>query len=78
LDSAATHYCHFCNAVQIGLTMGVDDAIKAARLVTVNKIVGVHYDTFGFIKIDHGKAIGSFKQADMTLHLPAIGSAIEL
>ena len=61
-----------------GLTMGVDDAIKAARIVGVNKVVGVHYDTFGFIKIDHSKALQSFNKAGMTLHLPAIGSSIEL
>jgi L-ascorbate metabolism protein UlaG (beta-lactamase superfamily) len=60
------------------LTMGVGDAIKAARFVGVNQVVGVHYDTFGFIKIDHQKAIESFKEAGMTLHLITIGSVIEL
>src|SRR6266404_4531418 len=52
-----------------GLTMGVGDAIKASRLAGVNKVVGVHYDTFDFIKLDHPKAIESFKKAGMTLHL---------
>src|SRR5271154_6369365 len=61
-----------------GLTMGIEDAIKAARIVGVNKVVGVHFDTFGFIKIDHLKAIESFKQAGLTLHLLNIGSVIEL
>ena len=61
-----------------GLTMGVEDAIRAAEMVGVKKIVGVHYDTFGFIKIDHEKAIESFQQAGMTLHLPAIGAAVNL
>lgn len=61
-----------------GLTMGADDAIKAARMVGVRKVVGVHYDTFGFIKIDHQQAIEQFKQADMTLHLLEIGSLREL
>jgi L-ascorbate metabolism protein UlaG (beta-lactamase superfamily) len=61
-----------------GLTMGVSDAIKAARLVGVKKVVGVHYDTFGFIKIDHQKAIASFKDAGLTLHLLDIGSVTEL
>lgn len=61
-----------------GLTMGVGDAIRAARFVGVNKVVGVHYDTFDFIKIDHLQAIETFKEAGMTLHLLAIGSVIEL
>jgi len=61
-----------------GLTMGVGDAIKAARIVGVNKVVGVHYDTFGFIKIDHSKAIESFKEAGIKLYLLDIGSIMDL
>src|SRR5580658_231859 len=61
-----------------GLTMGVDDAIKAADWLGVKNIVGVHYDTFGFIKIDHQKASDAFHAAGLALHLPAIGSSIEL
>jgi L-ascorbate metabolism protein UlaG (beta-lactamase superfamily) len=61
-----------------GLTMGVDDAIKAAQWLSVKHVVGVHYDTFGFIKIDHKKATGAFDAAGLTLHLPAIGSTIDL
>jgi L-ascorbate metabolism protein UlaG (beta-lactamase superfamily) len=60
------------------LTMGVDDSIKAARLVSVRTVVGVHYDTFDVIKIDHQKAIESFKKAGITLHLFDIGSVTEL
>jgi L-ascorbate metabolism protein UlaG (beta-lactamase superfamily) len=61
-----------------GLTMGVDDAIKAAQWLGVKHVVGVHYDTFGFIKIDHKKATDTFNAAGLTLHLPAIGSTIDL
>ena len=61
-----------------GLTMGVDDAIKAAQWLGVKRVVGVHYDTFGFIKIDHKKATDAFDAAGITLHLPAIGSTIGL
>ena len=60
------------------LTMGVDDAIRAAKWLGVKHVVGVHYDTFPFIKIDHENAIASFNRADLTLHLPAIGSTIDL
>ena len=60
------------------LTMGVADAIKAARLVGVKKVVGVHYDTFGLIKIDRVKAVAAFKEAGMTLHLIDIGGTLEI
>lgn len=73
-DWAALEFAVF--PVGDGLTMGVEDAIKAARFVGVNKVVGVHYDTFDFIKIDHKKAVDAFKEAGITLHLPAIGSVI--
>jgi L-ascorbate metabolism protein UlaG (beta-lactamase superfamily) len=61
-----------------GLTMGVEDAIKAARYVGVNKVIGVHYDTFEFIKIDHLKATEAFSKAEMRLYLQPIGSEVEI
>jgi L-ascorbate metabolism protein UlaG (beta-lactamase superfamily) len=61
-----------------GLTIGVTDAIRAAKLVGVNEVVGVHYDTFDFIRIDHRAAIKSFDEAGMKLHLLDIGSVIEI
>jgi L-ascorbate metabolism protein UlaG (beta-lactamase superfamily) len=44
-------------------TMDAADAVKAARLVNCDQIVGVHYDTFPPIKIDHEQARKLF-QAD--------------
>jgi hypothetical protein len=38
----------------------------------------VHYNTFGFIKIDTNDAIDSFKEHDIELILPSIGERIEL
>jgi len=61
-----------------GLTMGAEDAIEAAKLVNVSKIIGVHYDTFGFIKIDHAAAVEEFRQSGLTLYLPGIGNTIEV
>jgi L-ascorbate metabolism protein UlaG (beta-lactamase superfamily) len=49
------------------LTMGVDDAIRAANLVDVKKVVGVHYDTFEVITIDHKKALETFEKAGKKL-----------
>ena len=60
------------------LTMGFEDAITAADFVKCHVIVGVHYNTFGFIKIDTEKAASAFKAAGKTLLLPEIGQTIEL
>jgi len=60
------------------LTMGVEEAIEAARLVGVKKVLGVHYDTFGFIKMDHRQAKQDFENAGLSLYLPSIGDTIEL
>ena len=38
-------------------TMGPDDAIKACDFIQCNEVLGVHYDTFPPIKIDHKAAI---------------------
>ena len=59
-------------------TMGYVDATEAAKMIDCKSIVGVHYDTFGFIKMDHQKAIRSFQDAGCVLHLPKIGETISL
>ena len=50
-------------------TMGVDDAVKAAKFVRCDEILGVHFDTFPPIQIDHAVAREKFKLAGKTLHL---------
>jgi L-ascorbate metabolism protein UlaG (beta-lactamase superfamily) len=59
-------------------TMGYEDAIIAAELIQCKNIVGVHYDTFGYIKIDHEHVKRAFADAGLNLFLPAIGDTIEL
>lgn len=59
-------------------TMGIDDAVAAAQMIDCKRIVGVHYDTFGYIKIDKNEAIEKFAQAGCQLLLPSIGETIEL
>ncbi len=59
-------------------TMGVEDAIVAAEFIQCKKIIGVHYDTFGYIKIDHQEAIQQFRNAGLELLLPGIGATIQL
>jgi L-ascorbate metabolism protein UlaG (beta-lactamase superfamily) len=58
--------------------MGVEDAIIASDFVKCDSIVGLHYDTFGFIKINHAEAVQQFKNKGKELLLPAIGQTIEL
>src|SRR6218665_3414238 len=60
------------------LTMGVEEAIEAARFVGVTKVLGVHYDTFGFIKIDTQKAEKDFNDAGIYLYLPPVGCCFDL
>lgn len=57
-------------------TMGYADAAVAAQIIECRSIVGVHYDTFDYIKIDHQKAKKTFADAKCALHLPAIGETI--
>ena len=59
-------------------TMDTDDAIISANYINCNKIIGIHYNTFPVIEIDTQHAIESFKKANKTLLLPAIGEAIIL
>jgi L-ascorbate metabolism protein UlaG (beta-lactamase superfamily) len=59
-------------------TMDYTDAAEAAAMVQCNKVIGVHYDTFGFIKIDHEKAKAHFEAGGRELLLPEIGQTIAL
>ena len=59
-------------------TMDVEDAIIAADFVQCDKILGYHYDTFGYIKIDHKQAIQQFFDKGKDLMLLEIGESIEL
>lgn len=59
-------------------TMGYEDAVEAAKMVKVTSIIGVHYDTFPFIKINHQQAKQAFADEGITLHLPGIGETIDL
>jgi len=59
-------------------TMGAHDAAKAAALLKCHQVVGVHYDTFPIIKIDHAEAAAIFARAGVKLHLLPIGGSVDL
>ena len=59
-------------------TMGYHDAVDAAKMIECDKIIGVHYDTFGFIKIDHEKAKKAFADKGIESLLIEIGQTITI
>lgn len=54
-------------------TMGVDNAIIAAEFIKCRNIIGMHYDTFGYIKIDTDAAARKFRNSGNTLTLFSVG-----
>jgi len=59
-------------------TMDYRDAAIAAEYIRCDRIIGCHYDTFGYIKIDHEKAKAAFEEKDKELILLNIGEQIVL
>ena len=59
-------------------TMGIDDAILASDFVACDKVLGYHFDTFGYIEIDHEVAKRKFFDNNKDLMLLGIGDNIEL
>jgi L-ascorbate metabolism protein UlaG (beta-lactamase superfamily) len=59
-------------------TMDVGDAIFASDFVECDKVLGYHYDTFGYIEINHEEAKRKFFEKDKDLMLLEIGESIEL
>jgi len=59
-------------------TMGIEDAIIASNFVDCDKVLGYHFDTFGYIEIDHKVAKQKFFEKDKDLMLLEIGESIEL
>lgn len=57
-------------------TMSVDNAIIASDFIKCRKIIGMHFDTFGYIKIDHQEAITKFSNQGKELTLMKIGEII--
>ena len=57
-------------------TMGYEDASVAANFIDCDKIVGCHFDTFGYIEIDHEAAVEVFRKKGKELILPTIGNKV--
>jgi L-ascorbate metabolism protein UlaG (beta-lactamase superfamily) len=74
-DSVPLTFAALC--IGGNFTMDVADAILAAELVGCDEIVGLHYDTFPPIKIDHELAKRKFEEAGLNLNLLKIGESLE-
>lgn len=59
-------------------TMDIEDAIIASDFIACDKILGCHYDTFGYIEIDHKMAIEKFKAKNKELLLLPIGKSVKV
>jgi L-ascorbate metabolism protein UlaG (beta-lactamase superfamily) len=59
-------------------TMGIDDALIASDFINCDKIIGIHYDTFGYIEIDKVEAKNKFEAKGKELILLDIGQTIEI
>jgi len=58
-------------------TMNYQDAVLASDFIRCNQIVGCHYDSFGFIKIDHKAAKAAFAEKGKDLILMEPGEKKE-
>ena len=59
-------------------TMDIDDAVIASDFVACDTVLGVHYDTFGYIKIDHEVAKEKFNSKNKKLILLPIGESVSI
>lgn len=58
-------------------TMNYKDAVIASDFIECGKIIGCHYDTFGFIEINHDEAKKAFEDKGKELILLPIGDSAE-
>ena len=59
-------------------TMDMVDAAHAADFLGTENVIGMHFDTFPPIVIDHQKAFDLFAKAGKKLTLPEIGQTFEI
>lgn len=74
-ESASLKFAVLC--IGDNFTMGPADAARAANFVEATEVVGVHYDTFPPIEIDHHEAVREFTDRAARLHLLKVGESKE-
>jgi len=58
-------------------TMGYEEAMIACDYIDCDRVIGCHYDTFGYIKIDQKAAQKAFEDKGKELILLPIGESLE-
>ncbi len=59
-------------------TMGFESAVIASDFIECDKVMGYHFDTFGYIEIDHARAKEAFSKAGKELILVPIGDSVQV
>ena len=57
-------------------TMGIEDSAIAANFVGVKEVIGMHYDSFEYIEIDHKNAKEHYDKKGLNLTLMNINETI--
>lgn len=73
--------CHLdvaCMCVGGHFTMDVHDALRCSEMIRCTQIVGMHFDTFEPIRINHAEAVALFAAAGRKLSLPQIGEHLTI
>jgi L-ascorbate metabolism protein UlaG (beta-lactamase superfamily) len=59
-------------------TMGYERAAEASKLLNVKSVIGMHFDTFPPIEIDHEQVQQHFNREGIRLIIPEIGKTITM
>lgn len=59
-------------------TMGIDDAVICSEFIKCRNIIAMHYDTFGYIEIDHNEAKDKFRAKGIELTMLNLGETKEI
>jgi len=59
-------------------TMDAEQAVVASDFIRCNRIIAMHFDTFGYIRLDHQKARRLFENRGKELIIAEIGESINL
>lgn len=59
-------------------TMDAQDALTASNFIECDNIIAMHFDTFGFIKVNHTEVQEMFLSKNKTIKLPEIGESFTI
>lgn len=59
-------------------TMDASDAFIASNFIECDNIIAMHFDTFGYIKVNHDEVKNIFTSANKKIKLPEIGESFSI